>query len=365
MGDSQEQEPQGSELPPELQRQLNAVELTEQQARAQETARHQVYQSLTPERSNAIRMLKCRELVLLPDCPEQSPDLLEIRRMYEANLISTEAIQRLRQDDQSELFAEMRRGGMLNNFQPTPAERAQYDCVYENAGRTYESVQEQMIADMLGTSGRPGSYHVLGLHDPEYPGKLHAWMSFRLPPPEQDTAASQAYVRFLQERLLNADEIDQRHMVYDPMWDFEKFQRDFATMGEIDTANVERGFGGAVFRLMHEMTRHIDERGLPSPGHMFYYRADALILNLLPMSATPAERLSVQNDATFRAAKAMGFYEMATYLDPVDIIARELPAEDGVDPEVFTAHTQWRFGQTNMKKLRSTAEGHVKSMRLV
>lgn len=364
MGDSQEKRPEDAELPPELQRQLDAVERNEQQARTHDGARHLIYQSLTPERSNIIRSLKCRELVLLPDCPEQSPDLLEIRRMYEANLISTEAIQRLRQDDQSEMFAEMRRGGMLNNFHPTPAERQEYDRVYGNAGRKYESVQEQMIADMLSTSGRPGSYHVLGLHDADNPNKLHAWMSFRLPPPESNAAASVEYVRFLKNRLLNAEHLAQHHMVYDPMWNFEKFQRDFATMGEIDTANVERGYGGAVFRLMYEMTRYIDERGLPPPGHMFYYRADALMLNLLAHGATPVERLSVQNDATFRAAKAMGFYEMATYLDPVDIIARELPAEDGVDPEVFTAHTQWRFGQANMKKLRSTAEGHVKSMRL-
>lgn len=367
MGITDAERPDDSGLPPELLRELDIVETAEEQQRLQQAARHTIAQSIAPERSELIRSLQCKELVLDPEDPEHSPDFLEMRRIYESNLISIDAIQRLSQDDQSSLFAEMRRGGMLNNFHPTPAERDEYDRVYGNEGRVYESVQEQMIADMLGTSGRPGSYHVLGLHDPRDASKLHAWLSFRLPPPEADGDASAAYVRYLHDRLLNERKLDERQMVYDPMWDFSRFQRDFPTMGEIDTVNVEKGYGGAVFRLMHEMGTFIESRGLPKPGHMFYYRADSLILNLVNQTQAPQERLSVQNDATFRAAKAMGFYEMATHLDPVEIIARELPNKEGVsgDPVIFTAHSQWRFGQVNMKKLQSTAEGYVKSMRLV
>lgn len=314
-------------------------------------------QQLLAESSERIRRLTCRELTVDPLSPETSPDFPEIARLYDQNLISTDAIQRLRHDDQSALKEEMQRGGMLNRFHPTPAERE----VYLAADPGFQSVREQMLTDMLGLGERPGSYHVLGLEDPQAPGKLRAWMSFRLPPPPDNAAESARHVAYLEERLIAPTLLDEPTMTYDPemRWNFEKLRRDIVTMGEIDTANVDPAYSGALYRLMCEMPRFIESRGLPMPGHMFYYRADSLLLNFRSANLE-LERLGVQNNRTFSAAKNLGFYEMATFVDPKDIVARQLP--DGI---VFLANTKWRYGMTNMQKLRNTAEGIARKKQII
>lgn len=301
---------------------------------------HEKLLSLTP-----------RSIVIDPEHPEESPDLREMERIY--GVVPDDVLRALDNDDATYLEG-INQGGMLNRFEPTPVERRAYSP-------EYESVKQQIITDVLGTSGRPGQYVVRGLFDPE--GRMRAYLSFRLPPVlatehEEFLAYSEkrgAYVDYLQKVLELRDEDlgaspsslgRDRFMEYKKSWNRQKTQSELGSMWEFDTINVEAGWRGAGLLMVKDVLQYIDGTFQDSSSMTaFAYRYNGLRVE--DASGHSPVRGENKKSSGFLETR-LGFAQMANKFNPAEIAAREM--SDGV---CHIYHPEWTYLWCRNSKMKS------------
>lgn len=301
----------------------------------------QPHRSFPPEKIERLRRLEPRFLKLDERCPEISPDLLQMERVYTQNLVPDEAFIALENKDIFKFEQEVRRGGMLNRFKPDLMER-------ENYPDDYESVRDQIINDLLpdpanpelSRSGRPGKYYVRGLFDGDM---LRAYLSFRVPPHPSDFSTNEiyeeqmkAYKKHLEKILFDPELVATGQMQYESYWNPEKTLRQLPSLWELDTYSVESGWGGAAAILTRDVLQFVKDRYGAFPAGMYCYRFKGLPYvddesgQTLPQGENRASRIFLED---------IGFRNMATRYAKADVVWRHLRYDD----ECHMYKPGWQF----------------------
>lgn len=297
------------------------------------------------ERSEKLRSLTPRSIVIDPEHPETSPDLLEIERMYNEALVPDDVLRALDENDKATFLEGINLGGMLNPFDPTESERRYYP-------EGYESVKKQIMTDLLGTSKRPGQYVIRGMFDPE--GKLRAYLSLRLPPKKPADPASypeyreklQAYVEYLEKSLELRDVdlqssqsgigIGSRTLAYDTSCNREALRGELSTMWEFDTVNVQKGWGGAGMLVVKDALDLIErefDAGDVTSAYAYRYRC----LRVTDEAGREHKRGANMSSNVFLENK-LGFFPIADKSDKRELVIREMP-----DGNCSMYHPEWTY----------------------
>jgi len=286
--------------------------------------RNQIFGVLRSERLEKLKTLRPRLLILDPAHPESSPDLKAMEDLYMSNLVPEEALEALEDEDYFVYQQAVDRGGMLNKFEPAPQEIKEY----ERHGRgPYETVSQQVMADLLGTSGRPGTYHVMGMFDPQ--GKMCASLSFRLPPRPQDypdaalfQTALQEYIAFQEKQLLDSQLIKSQQMKYG-RWDLERMRAQLPNMWEFDTVNVRKGSGGAAPLCVRNVIEFIKDHMGDLPEAVYCYRFNGLA----SIDESGQNIFIGRNRASHDLLEDIGFIPIATKEAQDEVVVRMLEEE--------------------------------------
>lgn len=292
------------------------------------------------ENAERVRGLTFEELSLDPNNPTESPALRELKELYRKNLLSDEAIRGVLAGDETLYIQEMELGRMMNNLSPSPRERAEYQRRYK--GTAYESVQEQMVQDMLHHPDRNGDYMVFALRDPAT-GVLVASVSIRVPPPGNRNDSdfqkySFAMSSFLSRFTFRPAVVDERQ-VFD----------NIGTTAEIDTVNADPAFPGAGTRLMHDLAVALAEKG-KLPQNLAYYRCTGL--------------RGYQGGSNMASAvffNKLGFTEIADRCDELDWLVREVSPEE----QLFVEQPTWALGYSPAKSFLKRVQQRATQKRLI
>lgn len=329
----------------------SALRLIMETARHSEQSRKLVEQAENAER---VRKLEFFELHLDPDAPHESPDLLQHETLYNMHLLSDEALLRLSQGDESLYEEEMFRGRMMNRIRPLPREEEEYRALYERVNKKcrnpipYETVWEQHVADLLGSSDRPGRYRFFGLRDPAGHGKLVASLTMLLPPPAQDPHM-EAYCEAARKWL--------KRIHFQQGWDSAPTFQQIPQTGEIDTIISDPAFRGAGMRLVYETLARLQDEGV-LPEHLMYYRSNGIVMRDREGARHPT---GVNSSSYAFFVKKLGFTDMGDRSDSHDVMVREIVPGG----ELFVAKTRWTFGRTHTKKLVDRISKIVPAQRFI
>lgn len=279
------------------------------------------------EHTEKLKTLKPRLLEISPDAPLESPDLLQLETLYNANIVPDETIEAFLKGHMLQFRMGLeKRGGMLNRFQPTEREMKNY-----HPG--YTSVRDQLVLDMLGRSNKPGVYQIMGLFDNDQ--KLRAYLSFRTPPQESEGEAKQEeYARYL-SGILNSPQMHYRHD-----WNFQRFERGMGNMWEFDTINVDAAWNGAAPIVARAAFQHMKNTygKLPGAAFCYYFRGLRYEGNAESMQ-TNGWNVMGENSRSRRFLSYIGFDEMAVRSDgPNEHIVRELP-----NGEIMDSPSEWGY----------------------
>ncbi len=312
---------------------------------------------LAPERIESLKNLKPRLLEFNATAPEASPDLLQVQRIYNLNLVPDVAFEALLAGDTWTFERAVERGGMLNPFQPNTDEAQGY-------GVQYESVQMQIIKDVLrdpahperSLSGKPGDYRILGLFDSTE--TMRAYLSFRTPPLPQKYADPQAYQtaldeyeQFLRGVLFN----DSMH--YRRTWNTETTKKHLRSTWEIDTYNVEPGWGGAAAILTRNALQQVQDDFQSLLLAVYCYRFEGVTAT---DSDTGEDQVFGANKASGDFLTAIGFKEMATRHDTSEFVYRLL---SGNKCEQF--EPRWLFMHNGPNKIQRYLAAYMRETGLM
>lgn len=323
-------------------------------AKQSQSTRHDIYavstRRLSEDKLERLKSLKVRPLRIDPEHPYESPDLIAVGNLYAANLVPDEALEKLIEGNAYKYTKAVERGAMLNKFDPDPDEREHYP-------EGYESVKEQIVSDLLGLSGRPGSYHMIGLFDEsEGEEKLRAYISLRVPPRPKDFAdersygaAVEAYVKYLEQTLLNSN------MTYESIWDKERMRRQLHSMWEIDTVNVEKGWGGGGALAVDRAIEFVREYMGELPEAVYCYR----FVGLRMREETGQEIYVGRNRASHDMFETFGFFHMATKTDKSEVVIRKLS-----DGECHSLGAVWGYLHNGSNKLQRHRDSYMEDLGL-
>lgn len=308
--------------------------------------------------------LTARDIVIDPEDPENSPDLRQVENIYTEALLPDEVLLALDNDQLSYYLEKIIEGGMLNRFDASVAER-------EKLPVGYESPKQQIIADLLRTSGRPGEFRMRGLFDAN--GILRAYLSYRTPP-KKPTGTSMMtdyfrqrmeYAEYLEKILELTDEDlapsvpgegHTRTMHYKcSASKREDIRTKLPSTWEFDTINVQKGWGGAGLLLVNDVLDQIDAE-FPNGEieEAFVYRYNALS----PKNTRRSSRGKNMKSSAFLEIK-LGFEEMADRNDPDEIVAREMP-----DGSCHEYNPEWRYLRNEHQLLRSQVKHWILKQKL-
>lgn len=296
------------------------------------------------EHTEKLKNLKPRLLEISPDAPLESPDLRQLETLYTANLVPDQTIEAFLNGHMLQFKMGLeRRGGMLNRFQPTEREMKEYA-----AG--YTSVRDQLALDMLGLSGKPGKYQVMGMFDDEQ--KLRAYLSFRTPPQQSEGQEKlEEYERYLRAILL----MEQMHYRHD--WNMPRFERGLGNMWEFDTINVDAEWNGAAPIVVRAALQHMkNEFGkLPGAAYCYYFRGLRFEGNAESMQ-THGWDIVGENSRSRRFLGHIGFDEMAVRSNGLnDRIIRELP-----DGQVMDSASEWGYMYGSPTTLQKNIDAYMR-----
>lgn len=313
----------------------------------QQTAavRPQLATLLTDDRLERLSTLRPHFLEINSDHPENSPDLIALEKLYTDNLVPDAAFLRLLEGDHVSFSRAMERGGMLNRFSPSDTEMSAYPS-------GYESVKNQIITDLLGTSERPGVYKILGLSDAE--GILRASLSYRHPVPHNhpDYHHEMArYIAYLDKTLCNdpSDTLTPPLMSYSAQWDVKRMKQEFSSMWEIDTFNVEKGWGGAGYLLVRQALEDIKASLGELPKAVFCYRYDGIRIQENSEAGGQWELVG-PNRGSRNFLEDLGFNRMAERTSQDEIMVREIAGEICI----FTP--QWSYHYCGRNRLQQNLQ---------
>ena len=306
---------------------------------------------LSSEQAERVNNLKFVELTLDPEHPMESPAYRQIKHLYESNLVPDEAFIALEHGDAEKFRRMLRRGGMLNRFAPNAEEYALYPD-------GYETVSDQLIADMTGKSGRPGEYRVFGLAEEGAENPVHAYVSLRMPP--VDPAERAMYAQFLRRMLVGErnDEnalIRGKEMHYESWWNIDYMVREqLPNWAEIDTINVKNGYRGASFRLLHNVVKRLEEeRGQEQlPGGVFCYRFNGAFAKFAGPSGNGQQIPIGRNIASaklFEEDDTLQFRKFAERYDQNERVVRQIESE-GAEYQFVPLWTYLYSSWNDMKK---------------
>lgn len=305
------------------------------------------------EHAERVRALEFFELHLDPEKPHESPELLQHEELYNMHLLSDEALLRLTHGDESLYEEEMFRGRMMNRIRPLPREEAAYREIYERVNRRshdpieYESVWDQHVSDLLGTSNRPGKYRFFGLRNPAN-GRLAASLTMRLPP-KNDGSEMAAYWEASNAWL--------QRIQFQQGWDDNPTYLQIPQTGEIDTIISDSAFRGAGLRLVYETLARLQDEGA-LPEHLMYYRSNGIVMKDHDGERHPT---GVNSSSYVFFVKKLGFTDMGDRSDEHDVMVRELLPGG----ELFVAKTRWTFGRARTKKLFERINKIVPAQRII
>lgn len=307
----------------------------------QQDVRQSVQVSLSDSTIEKVKQLSCREIVINPEDSENSPDLLQVKRLHESVLVDEEVLSAFMKGDFAAVREGLQKGGLFDHFHPFPDE---YE-IYESQHEGFQSVQEHLINDVLKRSNKPGTYHVIGMYDAQ--GVMRGYFSFRLPPQEPKDASlmpaytqeMQEYVRLLQYELMTdpADRAD-RHMQYMQRWDIPRMEANFPQMMAIDTIVVEEGWRkGGTYTLIRNALQFIKNNVEKLPKSLFCYRFEGF-----PAQGDDGQtRLVGPNLASSDLFYRLGFTAMANRLTPSEKIIRRVNPQDSI--EHFMEPPSWIY----------------------
>lgn len=289
------------------------------------------------EHLERMRTLRCEEFVLRKDLPPEAA-LAEIERVYNANLVPDHAFEHLAMGDQGD-FMEVSHHGMLNRFQPSPEEMAQYPV-------GYESIRTQMHRDLWPESDRVGEYRVFVLRDPK--NIVRVWGSFRLP--STDPSRMERFREYI-DRLLYAK--NSSVVLEKGMQDILKKAN--YQLGEIDTLNVEEGWSyGATMLLHHALRTFRSERGDEGiPKGFFFFRCDSL-RPFEPRQVDLEDDFAVnlgENPASARWKRSIGAGDIGYRED--DFVVRIIHGT------TYKVGVKWRYSSAKTKILERRAEDRL------
>lgn len=297
------------------------------------------------EHCERIEALQLFELKILPEeSPDASRVLRQIGDLYTRRLITDEAIYYLVQREMDMFLLALKKGGMLNEFHPSQELRRYYP-------KGYETVREQVHADMTGKSGRPGQYRCFGFHegnDPDAP--LIAYVTSRFPPPSDQPEEVKRYVQRIgaMHALESGVEFESHVGV-----DRRALRGHAPRLIEIDTINShpDPQWRGAGKWLLLETFRAIAEEGQGdrSPS-LFYYRFDGFCPQFpcLPPGEESAPLSQDQsivplgaNDPSYALlSRFFGFRDYAWKSAARERAVRRAPNMEGL----VGIWNRWRFG---------------------
>ncbi len=304
------------------------------------------------ENAERVRGLNFVELTLDPSCPETCEAMQQLGALYNAHLISDEALRRLRSGDGMLYKQEMEAGKMMNLFHPTGRVREKYNELLTASGsaQTYESVQEQMIRDLLGCDSY-GTYRAFALRSPNDSSKLVASLTLRIPPSRSAPKEEKDLYASKMEAFLSRMQCRQ-------FWDERKFYSEIPIMAEIDTLLADPAFPSAGTRLVYEVLRTLKEEDR-LPFSFMYYRCDGIRTSADDQERAYPKGANLASGHFFM--ETLAFTEMADRCDGCDIMVRE------IDPkgELFVAKPHWAFGHKRAATLVERVSDRVEQRNLI
>lgn len=330
--------PSGPDLPPEWAAAIDEVcpptpVDTGVREKRPEIAR--VFDASSLEHIERLKTLRPRLLRINSENPENSPDFLQMQNIYTENLVPDDVFEDFDNKRYIEVRQKLARGGMFNRMQPLPDELAAY-----NRHGEYETVNDQILADLLGSSGRPGTYHVMGLFDPS--DELQAYLSYRVPPakptdpllmPEYDRQLALYRAHLEHQFMIDEAGRKSKQMTFHS-WNIKRLRDQTASMWELDTISSRKGWRHSSYLLFREALRQIKLDLGEIPYSMYCYRFKGF-----PIKESDGHYRNIgPNLASRDLFERLGFAHMSDKRNKDDVIVRRLS-----DGQCHEYPTEWSF----------------------